>query len=234
MKTFIVWLLGNTLGQAVINTWRWLGQMSTAIEQPSQTEEGDQLAVANAQKLISAMSLRTAEIHEMLGKARTAADKIRRQYNNQSLQYQEATERAQEYYQYGNTIDARLCIAKSMSIERLLPGLQKISEDAEHRLIAIQKLYIEEQSRLALLEVEMENLKACIAMSSSIGNTSNKGTTNDLARLQQRFHDAQIEVEDRCQQIQLMSQLSQTSDPIIEEPLSDREIDDRLQLLIQS
>jgi hypothetical protein len=98
-------------------------------------------------------------------------------------------------------------------------------------LINVNECHIQEQAKLSLLEIEMETIKACMAMNESMGGDRTMDKFQDLNNLQDKFQNVQAEMEDRYQQMQVMSQLSHPSNGISDELLSIQDIDSRIKSL---
>jgi phage shock protein A len=136
-----------------------------------------------------------------------------------------------QYQNAGDNVEARLTMAKAIGIERILPELKVRLERAQEMLININECHTQEQAKFSLLEIEMEIIKACIAMNESMGVSRNLDTFTDLNNLQDKFHHVRVEMEDRYEQIQVMSQLSHPSNCVLEETLNIQDIDARIKAI---
>jgi phage shock protein A len=232
MKSFVLWFMGDSLGGAVINTWDWLWQMPIAETSIPTAKTSDNLTLEHAQRLLSSIEMRVLEMQTAVDKVRNSTQEIQRQYEAKGQQHQELIDLVREYQRAGNTIEARLAMAKAIGIERILPELKARWENSQEMLLSINECHAQEQAKLTLLEIEMETIRACMAMSDSMGGNREIDKINELNHLQERFHDVQTEIEDRYRQIQVMSQLSPPSNCVLEEPLNIQDIDTRIQSLL--
>jgi hypothetical protein len=225
MKTFILWFMGDTLGTVTIDAWNWLWQMPLS-EIPSPQQIDNELILDRAQQLLESISLRVAQMRVAAEKVRISTVEIQRQYDLKYREYREIIDLTKEYQRMENTIEARLAMARAIVIERLLPELKQALDNSLDRLTTIQQAYTEEQAKLVLLEVEMQNIQAYLAMNDSVGG--NPQGTDNLNSLQARFSDLHTEIEDRYHQIQTIAQLSHSANCTLERTLNTQDIDDRI------
>jgi DNA repair ATPase RecN len=68
-------------------------------------------------------------------------------------------------------------------------------------------------------------------MNESMGIDRAMDKFQDITNLQDKFQNVQTEMEDRYQQMQVMSQLSQPSNGISEEPFNIQDIDERIRAI---
>jgi phage shock protein A len=230
MNNLIVWLMGDTVGGIIINNWNWLWQ--TPVE-PSATagKTSDRIALEHAQQLLVSISVRVEQMQKTVDRVRSISQEIKRQYDAKCQQHQELIGMVLEYQRADNKVEARLAMAKAIGIERILPELQARLEHSQEMLININQYHAEEQAKLSLLEIEMETIKACMAMNESMGGNRELDKLNDLSNLQEKFRNVQTETEDRYRQIQVMSQLSNSSNCVLEETLNIQDIDDRIRAI---
>jgi hypothetical protein len=221
MKTFILWFVGDNLGKTAIDLWQWLWQIPT-----ERAPSSDVLTLDRAQQLLDSIAARINQMQAAVEKVRNSTGEIHRQYDRKCQEYQEIISSIAEYQRLENTTDTRLAMARASAIERILPKLKQALENSQLRLAAIGQSHAEEQAKLALLEIEMQNIKAYMAIDDSIGDDRRR--TDDLNSLQERFRNVITEIEDRDRQIQIMSQLSHSADCILAETLTDRDLDTRI------
>ncbi len=225
--------MGDTLGGLVMDTWNWLWQ--TPAKSPSTVtkvdKNSDDITLEHANQLLVSITERVLEMQKAVDRVRAITLEIKRQYDAKYQHHQELVERVLEYKRLGEIVEARMAMAKAIGIERILPELQARLEHSQEMLISINELHTQEQSKLFLLESEMETIKACMAMNESISGSRDVDKFNDLNNLQEKFRNVQIEIEDRYQQVQIMSQLSNQSNFAVQEPLNIQDIDARIESL---
>ena len=230
MSNVILWLMGDTLGGQMIAGWNWLWQMPT---EPA-TDAGktsDDITLEHATQLLGSIALRVQQMQKVVDRVRSISREIQRQYDLKCQEHQELIGIVLEHQRSGDTVEARLTMARAIGIERILPELKVRLERAQEMLINVNECHIQEQAKLSLLEIEMETIKACMAMNESMGIDRNMDKFQDLTNLQDKFQNVQSEMEDRYHQMQAMSQLSQPSDGMLEEPLNIHDIDSRIKSL---
>jgi phage shock protein A len=230
MSNVILWLMGDTLGGQIIAGWNWLWQMppqpTTAVGKTS-----DDITLEHATQLLGSIALRVTQMQRVVDRVRAIAREIQRQYELKSQEHQELIGIVLEYQRSNDPVEARLTMARAIGIERILPELKVRLERAQEMLMNVNECHIQEQAKLSLLEIEMETIKACMAMNESMGTDRTMDKFQDLTNLQDKFQNVQAEMEDRYQQMQVMSQLSQPSNGISDEPLTIQDIDSRIKSL---
>ncbi|WP_310482180.1 hypothetical protein [Chamaesiphon sp. VAR_48_metabat_403] len=229
MNDLIIWLMGDTLGKKIINTWDWLWQMPT--EPPTTVKSTDEIALEHATQLLISIAAKVTEMERAVDRVRSISQEIERQYNQKSQEHQNLVSKAFELQRSGNIVEARLSMARSIGIERILPELKVRLDRAQEMLINANDYHTQEQSKLTLLEIEFQSLAASMAMNKSMGGDRELAKFNDLNNLQEKFRNVQAEAEDRYQQIKIMSQLSHSTDCVLEETLTIDEIDRRIRSL---
>jgi phage shock protein A len=230
MSNIILWLMGDTIGGQMIAGWNWLWQMPT--EPATGTgKTSDDITLEHATQLLGSIALRVTQMQKVVDRVRSIAREIQRQYDLKCQEYQELIGIVLEYQRSNDPVEARLTMAKAIGIERILPELKVRLERAQEMLMNVNECHIQEQAKLSLLEIEMETIKACMAMNESMGIDRAMDKFQDLTNLQDKFQNVQAEMEDRYQQMQVMSQLSQPSNGISDEPLTIQDIDSRIKSL---
>jgi phage shock protein A len=230
MNNLISWLMGDTLGGLIMDSWNWLWQTPTKASAPVVTvdKNSDDITLEHATQLLVSITARVLEMQKAVERVRAITHEIKRQYDVKCQQHQELVATVLEYKRLGEIVEARMAMANAIGIERILPELQARLEHSQEMLISINECYTQEQSKLSLLEIEMETIRACMAMNESM---SGLDKFNNLSNLQEKFRNVQTEIEDRYQQVQVMSQLSNQSNFAAQEPLNIQDVDERIKSL---
>jgi phage shock protein A len=230
MSNLILWLMGDALGEQMIAGWNWFWQ--TPLEPVTGAgKTSDDIALEHATQLLESIALRVTQMQRVVDRVRSITREIQRQYDLKCQEHQELIGIVLEYQRVNDPVEARLTMAKAIGIERILPELKVRLERAQEMLMNVNECHIQEQAKLALLEIEMETIKACMAMNESMGIDLTMDKFQDLSNLQDKFQNVQAEMEDRYHQIQAMSQLSQPASGVLEEPLNIQDIDDRIRAI---
>lgn len=229
MNNVVLWLMGDTLGEHVVTGWNWLWQ--TPDELVATAKTNNELTLEHATQLLGSIALRVQQMEGAVNRVRSIAQEIQRQYDAKYQEHYQLMDTVLQHQRSNNTVEARLAMAKAIGIERILPELKVRLERAQEMLININECHTQEQAKLSLLEIEMETIKACMEMNESMGTDRSMDKFQDLTNLQDKFQNVQSEMEDRYQQLQLMTQLSQPATGVIEEPLNMQDIDARLKSL---
>lgn len=230
MNNLILWLMGDTIGRQMIAGWNWLWQIP--LEPTSATgKTSDAVALEHATQLLGSIGLRVAQMQRVVERVRSITREIQRQYELKCQEHQELIGIVLEYQRSNDPVEARLAMAKAIGIERILPELKVRWERAQEMLMNVNECHIQEQAKLSLLEIEMETIKACMAMNESMGIDRTINKFQDLTNLQDKFQNVQAEMEYRYHQMQAMSQLSQPANGMLDEPLNIQDIDDRIKAI---
>ena len=229
MSNLILWLMGDAVGEQMIAGWNWLWQIPPTATATAKTS--DDITIEHATQLLGSIGLRVTQMQRVVDRVRSITREIQRQYDLKCQEHQELIGIVLEYQRSNDSVEARLAMAKAIGIERILPELKVRLERAQEMLMNVNECHIQEQTKLSLLEIEMETIKACMAMNESMGIDRTMDKFQDLSNLQDKFQNVQAEMEDRYHQIQAMSQLSQPSSSGLEEPLNIEDIDDRIRAI---
>ncbi len=229
MSNLILWLMGDAVGEQMIAGWNWLWQIPPTATATAKTS--DDITIEHATQLLGSIGLRVTQMQRVVDRVRSITREIQRQYDLKCQEHQELIGIVLEYQRANDSVEARLAMAKAIGIERILPELKVRLERAQEMLMNVNECHIQEQTKLSLLEIEMETIKACMAMNESMGIDRTMDKFQDLSNLQDKFQNVQAEMEDRYHQIQAMSQLSQPSSDVLEEPLNIQDIDDRIRAI---
>jgi phage shock protein A len=230
MNNLILWLMGDTLGEHIVNGWNWLWQIPVE-PSPTTSKTNDDITLEHATQLLRSIGARVTQMERVVHRVRSIAQEIQRQYDLKCREHQELIGIVLQYQNVGDNVEARLTMAKAIGIERILPELKVRLERAQEMLININECHTQEQAKFSLLEIELETIKACMAMNESMGGSRDLDKFTDLSNLQDKFQQVQSEMEDRYQQIQVMSQLSHPSNCVLEETLNIQAIDDRIRAI---
>ncbi len=229
MNNLILWLMGDTVGGQMIAGWNWLWQMP--LEPATVGKTSDEITLEHATQLLGSIALRVTQMQKVVERVRSISREIKRQYDLKCQEHQELIGIVLEYQRSNDLVEARFVMAKAIGIEKILPELKVRLERAQEMLMNVNECHIQEQAKLSLLEIEMETIKACMAMNESMGIDRTIDKFHDLTNLQVKFQNVQAEMEDRYHQMQAMSQLSQPANGMLEEPLNIQDIDDRIRAI---
>jgi hypothetical protein len=230
MQKIIVWLMGDNLGAWLINTWDWLIQ---APPDPSSTEvkTTDEINLEHATQLLELTRSKVMEIQNVVERVRKIATAIQLQYDLKCNYHQSLMTEVLEFKRKGNILEARLSMAKAVEIERVLPELKAKLENSQEMLIGINKIYAQKESELFSLQVDLESMKAYMAMHDSTRGSGDLNRSPDLIQIQEKFRHVLAETEDRYREIQIVSQLANPSNCELGETLNLQDIDNRIEKL---
>jgi phage shock protein A len=163
MNNIILWLMGDTLGGQMITSWNWLWQTPTE-PVTAAGKTSDDITLEHATQLLGSIALRVTQMQKVVDRVRSITREIQRQYELKCQEHQQLIGIVREHQRANDTVEARLTMAKAIGIERILPELKVRLERAQEMLININECHTQEQAKLSLLEIEMETIKACMAM----------------------------------------------------------------------
>jgi phage shock protein A len=235
MKEFITWLMGEQFGSVLVNTWRWLWQSSPTKSAPGPDQSpstADSKTVQHAQEFLQSLSTRVLAISEAVTKVRATTAEIQSQYNQKTAEHQSYINLAKKYHQQGQAMETRLNMIKALSIERIFPEIQARLEQSQKMLFAISEFHANECAKLDLLRSEMENIKARTIVGASIGSDQ-PTSLQELQRLQEKFREAEADIEARYQELQVMTDLSAPASSFWDESSSagPNDIEERIKAL---
>jgi phage shock protein A len=222
MQKLIIWLFGDELGKSIITSFNWLIEAPPA-RSPKEEKTSDQVAIEHASQLLELMRSKVLNLQNVVEQVRQSTQKNQHQYNLKDQRRQELSALVLEYKQMGQIVEARLAMAKAIEIERILPEFKAKLTSSEEMLMRVNEIHAQKESELSLLEIDVENMKAYIAM-----NGHHDDKSQDLIALQEKLRNSSIEAEDRCREIQIESQLSNPSNCELGETLNTQDIDARI------
>jgi phage shock protein A len=230
MKGFIVWLMGDKLGESTINGLNWLLEVPPDRSAQVAKTSGE-ITIEHASQLLELMRSKVLKIQNVVEQVRQSTQKNQHQYDLKCQYHQELIGMALESKRTGNIIEARLAMVKAIEIERILPDFKSKLDRSQDMLIGVNEIHAKKESELSLLEVDLEYTIASMAISDSVNDDRSPEQDRELMVLQAKLRDFLAETEDSYQQIQIMSQLSHPSACELGETLNTQDIDARIEEL---
>lgn len=229
MKAFILWLMGDSLGQMTIDSWQWLWNINPqpAPSTPSTSETvnaADRDAVGRAEASITAMQTRITELENAVKQVVAAAKLAREQYTAKYQQWQDLEAQALAAQTQGNVPEARLAMSQAMIVDRILPQMLERVERAQDLAQAAQTKLAQERESLTIGQTEIETIKAMVAMNQSLIQTEEFSKLFQEGSPANRFEKAQEEIEHRNKELEAMYELT-TDD---KSTFSNSELDDAI------
>jgi hypothetical protein len=230
MKGLIIWLMGDKLGESIINGFNWLLEVSP--DRSSQVSKNSgEMTIEHAAQLLELMRSKVLNLQQVVEQVHHSTHKSQRQYNLKNHHRQEFITQALEHKQKGKIVEARLTMAKAIEIERILPDFKSKLDRYQEMLMGINEIHAKKESELLMLEVDLEYTIASMAINDSVNNDRSPAQNRELMILQEKLRDFLVETEDSYQQIQIMSQLSNPSASEPSETLNTQDIDARMKEL---
>lgn len=230
MKGLIIWLMGDKLGEWIINGLNWLLEVSPD-RSPQVNKNSGEMTIDHATQLLELMRSKVSTLQQVVEQVYQSTDKSQYQYNLKNHHRQQLIAQALKYKQEGQIVEARLAMAKAIEIERILPDLKSKLDRYQEMLMGINEIHAKKESELLMLEVDLEYTIASMAIKDSVNNDQSPAQNRDLMILQEKLRDFLVETEDSYQQIQIMSQLSNPSASETNETLNTQDIDARMKEL---
>jgi phage shock protein A len=222
MQNIIIWLFGDELGKSIITSLNWLIEAPPA--RSSKVEKtSNEITIEHASQLLELMRSKVLNLQHVVEQVRQSTHRNQYQYNLKDQRRQDLSALSLEYKHMGQIVEARLAMAKAIEIERILPEFQAKLVNSEEMLMRVNEIHAQKESELSLLEIDVENMKAYIAM-----NGHHDDKSQDLIALQEKLRNSSIEAEDRCLEIQIESQLTNPSNCELGETLNTQDIDARI------
>lgn len=230
MKKLITWLFGDELGKSAINTYNWLLEVPPD-RSATKGKTSDEIDLEHIAQLLDSMRVKVANLQTVVDRVRHSTQEIQNQYIRKQQSYQELMVTVLEFKRVGNIVEARLAMVKVIEIERILPEFQAKLASSQEMLMKVSEIYIQKESELSLLEIDMENMKTYMAMNDSMNGHHDIDKSHELTILQEKIRNSSLEAEDRCREIQIATQLSRPSDCELGTTLTAQDIDERIRVL---
>lgn len=225
MKGAINWLFGDDFGKSIINTYNWLLEVPPD-RSATKGKTSDEITLEHAFQLLELMRSKVTQLQYVVEQVRQSTHRTQHQYKLKCQRHQELLALALEYKRMEQIVEARLAMAKAIEIERILPEFQTKLASSQEMLMRVNDIHIQQESELSLLEMDVENMKAWIAM-----NGYHEAKSRELIILKEKLEQSSIAAEDRCYQIQIQSQLKNPSNCELGETLTLQDLDERIRVL---
>jgi hypothetical protein len=222
MQNAINWLFGDELGKSINTSFNWLLEAPPE-RSPKVDKTSNDITIEHASQLLELMRSKVLNLQQVVMQVDRSNQKNQHQYYLKEQRLQELNAMVLEYKRMGKIIEARLAMVKAIGIERILPEFKAKLASSEEMLMRVHEIHIQKESELSLLEIDVENMKAYIAM-----NGHHDERSQDLIALQEKLRHSSIEAEDRCREIQIESQLTNSSNHDFGETMNTQDLDDRI------
>jgi hypothetical protein len=221
VKDLFTWLMGEKFTEKAIDTCNWLLEVP---ESPS-TQTTSELTVERAFKLRDLMRSKVENIQTVVEQVHYSTQKVTSQYNLKCQYRHDLIEAVIAFKQTGDIIAARLAMANKIEIDRTLPDFQLKVQASQDLLMAIHEVHARSQSKLSLLEVDLENTIASIAINDLMNDDRSPAQDRELMELEAKLQGFLVEAEDSYQKVQIMNQLSDRDNCDRGETLNTKDID---------
>jgi hypothetical protein len=222
MRNAIDWLFGDELGKSISTSFNWLLEAPPE-RSPKADKTSNEITIEHASQLLELMRSKVLNLQQVVMQVDRSNQKNQHQYYLKEQRLQELNAMVLEYKRMGKIVEARLAMVKAIGIERILPEFKAKLASSEEMLMRVHEIHIQKESELSLLEIDVENMKAYIAM-----NGHHDEKSPDLIALQEKLRHSSIEAEDRCREIQIESQLTNSSNRDFGETMNTQDLDDRI------
>jgi hypothetical protein len=220
MKNFLVWLMG----EPTIKDLTWLFE-TPPDRSPSKGKTSDEMAIEHMTQLLESMRSEVAEIQNIIEEFRQTTNDSQHKCDLKHQCYQDLIAIALAAKQQGNMLEARIAMAKAVHTKRIIPVLTAMLNSCQERLISSHEIYAQKEADLAILELDLETIKIQSKMNDSIDGHRDLDKSRDLIALQERFRNAQSDIEHRYQEIQIASQLKNPSNCELGESMNIQDLD---------
>jgi hypothetical protein len=216
MRTGLLWLLGDLLGTATIDTWNWLWQVPADPTPPGETANASEIVLARTTQILLLMAERVAAIQCDVTSVRNRMYELQRHYDSQFQAYIQLKKVSASHEILGNEIESEVAKTKALAISQILPELKSRLTHCQEILLEITEYQAQEQAKLDLKQSELILMKVRLAVIDRQDST----TFQDLNQLLIEFENCRDELEDLYQQVQAMIQLANQSNCILFQPIN--------------
>ena len=223
MKGIVIWLFGEEFGKSIINGFSWLLEVPPD-RSATKGKTSDEIALEHASQLLELMRSKVTKLQYIVEQVRQSTQRTQHQYNLKCQRHQELLRLALEYKRMEQIIEARLVMAKTIEIERILPEFQTKLASSQEMLMRVNDIHIQQESELSLLEIDVENMKAWIAM-----NGYQETKSRELISLKEKLEQSSMAAETRCLELEALRQLYHPSNYELGEILTTQDLDDRIE-----
>jgi hypothetical protein len=227
MKGLVNWLMGEEITEAAIKGWNWLLEVPPD-RSATKGKTSDDLAIEHMTDLLNSMRSNVLEIETIVIKYHWNAQQHQQELDLKDRYYQKLLATASESKRQGDILGARMAMIKAIQTKRILTVLDAKLKDSQNRLIGFLEIYSQKEADLIVLEMDLEAIKMQSEMNDSLNGHRDLYKSRDLIALQEQFRNAQADIESRYQEIQAASQLSNSSNCELGEPMSIQDIDEQI------
>jgi hypothetical protein len=225
MKDLVKWLMSTEeLGESMTKGWNWLLE-TPPDRSKTKGKTSDQITIEHMTQLLESMQLEVVDLQNIVEQLCQITQETQYQYNLKFQHYENLKAMVLLSKEQGNILEARMAMAKVVQTKRIIPTLEATLNSYQDRLIGIHEIYVQKEADLAVLEMDLKRINIQSQMNDSINGYRDLEKSRDLIALQERFRNAQADIEHRYQEIQITSKLESPSN-WMEEPMNIQDIDD--------
>jgi len=221
--------MGDTAGRVMINAWNWLWGL------PIEDRASDPVQTAEAS--LKEMQTSVNELARAVSAQVSAYQKAAQKYEAKVRQAQSYEQQALAARQQGNEETARLAMAQTIQLEKLLPHLEERVRQAETLVRASQDKLNRERIKLETYKADMENMKDMAEMSQALETIARVNSELNIDSARSQFEQAKDTIEQQHFEEQALAELNELAEDNTSEDWEalalDDEIDRRFQHIQQ-
>jgi phage shock protein A len=200
-KRTVFWLLGDNAGRITVGIWNWLWGKSIA--------GGGEITIAVADESFADIQRSVQQLTEAVAKMTATYQKIKEKYEVKKQELQEAKHQAKLAMTQGNQDVARVLMGKVITIESLLPQLQKQMLTAEKILLSNRDRLQKEREKLEQDRQNLESSKVLAEFNVALAQIQNIDHKLDANSSRSQLNIATNAVYDQYLNLNASAELSQ-------------------------
>jgi phage shock protein A len=223
-KSILYWLMGDRAGRVMQATWRWLWGRPI--------ESGGQIAVEVAQESLNAMQQSVYQLTESVAQAVAAYEQANQHCTQHRAEAEKSERQATQALARGNPEAARLAMARTIEIERVLPQFATQVQQADQAVQRLKAKLCQERQKLESYQVQMQTLKSLAKVNEAMAVIASVNSELKIDSARNQFKEARSAIEGRNFQALAFQELSENPVEQLQTSLDqinlDSEIEQRL------
>ena len=225
MKKVMYRLIGEKAGRTIVSTWNWLWGIPI--------ESGGKIAVEVAKESLQSMQEGVQRLAEAVATQDASYQKAKQKYEAKLQEIEVLNRQVLNAQKLGHDLAARQTMARIIQIERILPALETMIQQAEDSVKLSKAKLSREREKIESYKSDMENLKVIAEVNGALETISKVNSEFDIGSAKSQFDAAKIAVEDRNRRANALISLSEDPQSAINEEIEQMTLDDEVSRRLQ-
>ena len=225
MKKVMYWLIGEKAGRTIVGTWNWLWGIPI--------DSGGKIAVAVAEESLKSMQEGVQRLAEAVATQDASYQKIKQKYDSKIQAIEALNQKVATARRMGHDSAARQTMVDLIGIEKGLPALKAMLQQAEESVKLSKAKLSREREKIASSKADMQNLKDLAEVNEALVEIGKVNSEFDIGSAKSQFDAAKSAVENRNLRANALNSLSEDPQAAINEEIEQMTLDEEVSLRLQ-